>query len=323
MPKLTTDLLQQEIDYAVVNDDAAGAFEAYQLVKDWLDKNNMATAAPAEYARYFEYLIKLKFLCLNYFDDVNEYYDLLKNYFPLSQDMPGFDLWSRVDVQLISMKSLAERDAFKFKLKDALEKSDSLLISRQRYGDDAEMPHKVGEWVKNFVANLGLESFDKLKKMEYVSNGRYIKILEEKDRTKVRNLLDIYEKFMMSSRSPQGYENSVIINIDGRTAIFNRGEIENVNIAPSQNIKTEDKVVGAARLTTPPSVRSVSASAAISQPATPDASGPTIVDLESALKNYAAGSLEHKAIKQEISRLKLAEFKQAQRSAGNQSDAQK
>ncbi len=311
MATLTLELLQQEIEYAALNNDWAGAFEAYNIVSRWLKGNDLVKNNPREYNQYLNYVVKLKFLALNYFDDVNEYYDLLKNYFSLSQEIPDFDLWSKLEVQLITLKNINERDAFKNKLKDALEKSDNLLIGRRAETEDSSAPHKVSEWIKDFIVNLGLDSFDKLKKMEYIANGKYIKRLTEAEKNKVRNLLDVYEKLRFSSKTPAGYENSVVMNIDGKTIIFNHGEIEEVSKDFLKQI--QDKKIS------PQSQDNLLINSQSDQPA--PAPSPAaeflanpLVELEQALQNYSPGSLEYKALGQEISRLKKAELRQAQKS---------
>jgi hypothetical protein len=302
MPTLTLDVLQQEIDYAVANQDWQGAFEAYTIVKDWLVESGLIKTDSRAYSQYLDYLMKLKFLSLNYFDDTQDYYDLLKNYFSLALEIPDYDLWGRLETQLVSMVDVNARDTFKAKLREALENSSSSLFNRQKY-NEAEIPHKVSDWIKDFVANLGLDRFDKLKKMEYLSNGKNIKLLSEEDKNKVKILLDIYEKLRLSSKTPEGYENSVMMNIDGKAIIFDRGEIEELPVNVLKSIEDNRKEEM-------PAPASVSNSSGI----TSLMPSPSIPELETALKNYPPASLEHKAISQEISRLKVLELKRAQKS---------
>ncbi|MCX6794457.1 MAG: hypothetical protein NTY31_00435 [Candidatus Falkowbacteria bacterium] len=312
MPKLTFDLLQQEIDYVIANNDFNGAFECYNLVKDWLNNKSGLVKNSPEYAQYNNYLIKLRFLGFNFLNDIDERVDLIKNYFGLALEIPQFDIWAKLETELISVSNLDERDAFKAKMREALEKCDSILISRQKYVDQ-EMPRKVNEWIKNFVANLGLDKFDKVKKLEYLSNNKVVKILDATDKDKVKILLDIYEKLKISSQSPEGYENSVLMNIDGKTIIFNHGNVE--EISDMDKIKRID-VGDRERNILSQEFNSTPVASAV--PPAPSLS--PLAELEQLLKNYSESSLEHKAISQEISRLKSAEFKRVQK-ADQKSDA--
>lgn len=295
MPKLSFELLQQEIDYVIKNNDFDGAFRAYNLVKKWLDESGQVKNSP-EYIQYNNYLMKLKFLSFNFLNDINERVDLLRNYFHLSFEIDRFELWPKIEAELISISSLDLRDDFKRKMCEALEKCDNVLISRQKYVNQ-EMPREVGEWTKNFVSNLGLERFDKLKKMEYLSNNKSIKILDITDKAKVKILLDIYEKLRISSKTKEGYENSVLMNIDGRLIIFNQGNVEEVpdiDKIRKIDIDTINKEI-------PSKTEPTSLSPA--------------AELEQTLKNYSESSFEYKALKQEISRLKKSELTKAQHDA--------
>ncbi len=295
MPELTFDLLQQEVEYVRLNNEFQDAFDCYNMVKSWLEtKSGIAKNTP-KYNEYYRYLVKFKFLSLNYFDDVNDYVDLLKNYFNLTFDIPYFNVWDKIEIKLVSISDLDERDEFKSKLKSALEKSDNILLDSKKY-NQTNLPVKVSDWIKDFIVSLGLDEFDKVKKAEYISNGRFIKMLNQEDREKVKLLLDLYEKLKTSSRQKNGYENSVVMNLDGKLIIFNRGDVDEVKSLPKLN---DEIVVG--------SINSSVVFTSVSNDANSE-----LGELENMLRNYPAGTLEHKAISQEISRLKVLELKAAQ-----------
>jgi len=304
MPQMTLELLQQEIDYVIVNSEFGDAFECYNLLKNWLEKSGPVKNT-SEYIAYNNYLIKLKFLSFNYLSNINEQADLLRDYFPLSLEMGQFIFWEKLETEIISIGDLDERDAFKKKMYEALEKCDSNLIGRQKY-DNQEIPRRVSEWTKSFVANLGLDKFDKLKKMEYLSHNQFIQMLDVEDKNKVKILLNIYEKLRISSKTPEGYENSVVMNMDGKEIVFDHGRVEEISdIDKIRDITSKETGQ------TKPSLVTTHASV----PTTPSVTTPVspLIELTEVLKTYSQDSLEHKAISQEISRIKRSEFKQAQK----------
>ncbi|MFA5024541.1 MAG: hypothetical protein WC523_06340 [Patescibacteria group bacterium] len=289
MAELTIELLESEINYASQNSDFQGAFEAYQIAVDWLKNRNLPKNS-VEYKNYWERLIKLKFICLDYFDNPDDYVDLLKNYFSLSFQIPNFDFWSKLEIELIYITDLDERNRIKKRFQEALEKCENILIPEY---DEPNMPRKVSAWIKDFIFNLGLDEFDTVKKMEYLSNSKFVKILRAEDKNRVQILLDIYEKLRLSSRTPEGYENSVVMKIDGKNVIYNRGAVEEVRHwgdLKSFNI-----------------IQSVPQS--VSQLAPHPQSISKTAELEATIKDYAPNSLEYKALKQEIDRLKKGDKK--------------
>jgi hypothetical protein len=305
MTKLPFELLQNEIDYVIRNNEFQDAFESYGLVKKWLDESGLVKNS-SEYVQYNNYLMKLKFLSFNYLSNIGERLELLKNYFPLALEIEQFNLWEKLEIELISISDLDERDSFKEKIGESLEKCDEVLINRQKYINQ-EIPRKVSEWIKNFVVNLGLDKFDAVKKIEYLNNSQYLKILDTVDKNKVRVLLDIYEKLKISSRSPEGYENLVLMNIDGKSVIFNHGRLEEVS--DIDKIKKVSALEGPASNdvlsdTPPSSVLTSKETLTISEK---PKIIPRTTELEEILDSYSPASLEYKAISQEIMRLKKTE----------------
>lgn len=302
MTGLTIELLESEIDYASQNSDFQGAFEAYQIATEWLKKQNMSKNSQ-EYESYSRCLIKLKFICLNYFDNPEDYVDLIKNYFNLSFQIPNFNLWDKLETELLYITDLDERDKVKGQFREALEKCDNIFTKEYNV---PEMPRKTSEWIKNFISNLGLDKFDTVKKMEYLANGKFIKLLKEEDKNKVQVLLDIYEKLRLSSRTKDGYENSVMMNIDGKSVIYNRGTIEEIHKLGSLKGFSNNKPAPESPLTAAvPSPAPAAPIAPLSavQPETSIQPLSKTQELEQSLKNYAPSSLEYKAIKQELKRL--------------------
>lgn len=311
MPELSIELLESEISYANENSDFQGAFESYQIASDWLKAQKISKNS-AEYAKYLECLTKLKLICLNYFDNPDDYVDILKNHFSLSFQIPNFNLWGKLETELVYISDLDERDKIKKQFKEALEKCENTLTSGY---SEPNMPRKVNEWIKNFIANLGLDKFDTVKKVEYISNGQFIKNLKEEDKKKVLVLMDIYEKLSLSSRTKEGYENSVLMDIDGKKVIYNRGTIEEVNkfdnlvdFEAAPQPKNTPIATPSANQPAKSAVEPNNQTLPTNQIVSPKVEMPSgSSELEQALKNYSPSSLEYKAIKQEIERQNKAD----------------
>lgn len=307
MAKLDFNLLKQEIDYVINNQAFNEAFECYNLVKNWVDNTNIKSVAPEDYKLYQDYLIELKFLALNFFD-TDEYPELIKNYANLAFEIPGYSLWEKLETEIIAMEDINQRDEFKKKIKLSLEQCLENLTVLNR----PEQPRKISEWIKDFIINLGIDEFDKLKKAEYLANSRSIKSLSSKDKEKVKELLDIYENLSLSSKLKEGYENSVLMNIDGSPVIFHRGKVEElkkIDISGINEVKTDDV------LSDVKPISIVSKNLPIEDPSSPEAPAvhekpkniPRTTELEEILDSYSPASLEYKAISQEIMRLKKTE----------------
>jgi hypothetical protein len=307
MAKLDFNLLKQEIDYVINNQAFNEAFECYNLVKNWIDDTNIKSVAPEDYRLYQNYLIELKFLALNFFD-INEYPELIKNYANLAFEIPGYNLWEKLETEIIAMEDINQRDEFKKKIKLSLEQCLENLTALNR----PEQPRKISEWIKDFIINLGIDEFDKLKKAEYLANSQSIKNLSGGDKEKVKELLGIYENLSLSSKLKEGYENSVLMNIDGSPVIFHRGKVEElrkIDVSEIDERKTDDVLSDAKPLPAASNDSPVETPSFSETPTIPEKPKniPRTTELEEILDSYSPASLEYKAISQEIMRLKKTE----------------
>jgi hypothetical protein len=315
MPELSFDLLEKEVSYALSHNDIKGAFEVYNLVTEWLSRQDLKNKNRNLYNKYERYLIQFKFIALNYFNNDEDYLDLLKNHLPLALDLPGFDLWGKLRTHLISISDINERAMLKYKMKESLEKSSSSLFSKSNYKDD-KIIFKVNDWIRDFIANINYNLSDAVKKAEYISNGPSLKFLNKEDRGKVLALMGIYENLVIPSNTKEGYENSVAVEIDGRKYIFNQGDIEPIskfkiigrekennqekNVSKSKDI--EDILVDEDLTLLEEDKTQLSDDAEINEEQIEN--NLSLDVLNKALANYSPSSLEYKAIKEEIARIK-------------------
>jgi hypothetical protein len=313
MQDLSFNLLQQEIEYVSLNHNFQDAFEAHKIIMEWLTKNDIKKNDFSAYLKYLGYVNKLKFLCLNYFDNVNDYAELLKNDFSLIFEIPDFDLWNKIEIYLVAISDVKRRDEIKEKLKAALFHCENNLIDVSKYSEGVTL-NKVSDWLKDFIASLGLNKIDSVKKNEYLMNGKYTKSLKVDDKERVKILLDIYEKLNLSSQTKEGYENTVLMQLDGKDVIFNHGEIEDIKqLNVKSNRKLVDDILADKKSSTAIAAATIKESPVMTSspfkiPSVPEKINiPRTTELEEILDSYSPASLEYKAISQEIMRLKKTE----------------
>ncbi|MCF7860522.1 hypothetical protein K9M09_02780 [Patescibacteria group bacterium] len=297
MAILSFDLLQQEVEYASKNRNFQSAFNVYQMVDKWLKESDIKNTDSHAYARYRSYLKKIKFICLNYFDDTNDYLELIKNDFALVFEIPSFDIWEKFELHLLSISNLEERSEEKARLKSAFEQSVSNLFSASNYPKLKLL--NVSDWVKDFIAHFGFKTFDPVQKAEYLSNNDNLNLLKEEDKDKIKTLLSIYEKLLLPSNTKEGYEGSIPFNVEGKQYILNRGEMsavdESLNLAPDSRKLDQGNEDGDLFIDENVNSDEETGETNVKAP---------LAILSSTLENYAPASLEYKAIKQEIARLR-------------------
>jgi hypothetical protein len=299
------------IEVLAESNDFKIAFDLYKKIKSFLDNNNnLKEKDNFSYKKFKQALLKSKFLCLNYFDDWQEINELLRNNLDLAFEMPGYDFWSKLKVNLQYISDWEERDEIKKKLVKSVRACNKSIIDDNKY--QGQVITKISDWIKNFISNLNFDKrVDPVKKAEYINNNNELKKLKVEDKQKVVALLNLYESLSVSSQQKYGFEDTVFMVVDGKRIILTRNGIDDVDaeIKKIRNVKDyqEDKENEVNKKDE--DIVELDESSDEEEDYTPD-SGEKLLILKSMLSEYEPDSLEAKALQEEINRLKKINVKQ-------------
>jgi hypothetical protein len=204
------------------SDDFKVAFGLYKKIKSFLDNNSdLKEKDKLTYRKFEQALLKSKFLCLNYFDDWQEISELFKNNLDLAFEMPGYDFWSKLKVNLQYISDWEERDEVKQMLVKSVRACSKNIIDDAKY--QKQVITKISDWIKSFISHLDFESkVDPVNKAEYINNNSEIKKLKAEDKQKVIALLNLYEALSVSSQQKYGLEDTVFMVVDGKRIILTK-----------------------------------------------------------------------------------------------------
>jgi len=224
--KITIEELKSQIKSYDEYDDFKGAYGAYKELKKYLDESDLRFSNPESFKQFFNLLTKLKFLSLNYFDNWEEIGDLISKHLDKVFELEHFDLWNKIETNLLSTDDMDERDEIKKGLIKKLSESDKVIINKIGYPQKSNLPLTIADWIKDININVGYKNTSSFEKTKYLTNSSNIIVLKNEDKRKIKILFDLYEKLKLSSKTPQGYEDDVPIEIDGELYIFRRGMME-------------------------------------------------------------------------------------------------
>jgi len=252
--------------------------EAVKMVDLDIKKNNQMF-----FNKINQQIIKLKFISLNYFNDFEEISELIGKYFNIALQLQDYNPWERIKVNLLATSDVKESDKAKELIKSKLINSDCRILDINKYKDIKDFPVTIADWLRNYHANLGLKKADNLKRIEYLTNSQFIKNLTEEDKNKLNILFNFYEKIRIPSSDRYGYEGEMPMVIDGENVIYSNGEVE---VIPSSIFKMIQEVKIAGN------------TLSINEP------NNQLNELKQLAARYPAGSLERKAVEEEIEKLK-------------------
>lgn len=256
--------------------------------------------APELYRHYQIYLAKAKFVCLFELEE-NELLELMEKYFQIILDEPFYNIYEKLREYLKKIDSLAERDNLKNKIRDSLLKNRSIITEQKiKIGTILQEP-TIANWLKDYYSKLGIDRADALAFNQYLVNDENTKNLSEIKREELKTLFTFFDKLKISSSEPGGLEESFVAVLpDGSISIINHGLPTKIDPDLERlfnEIKDKSKIN--------PLIKDdllVNSTASSSE----SASVSPLAELTASLNNYSPSSLEYKAIKQEIERLRQA-----------------
>jgi len=270
------------IDQIIENDLIKEGMELVDTIENIFKSNkDIEKKYPEIYKKYKKYLVKAKFIILPNLHR-GEIYHLLETELGELFKFPYYDLYNKLRLKILSILDLKERDSFKKQIRDILLKSeDSITKANIKVSGRGERP-SVKNWIKDYTVNIGNAPSDKLKLINYFTNSDNFKKLSEDEKRNVKMIFDVYEKFKSSSAAPEGLEESfVAILPDDEINLVYGGELHKIN-PDILRVYDEIKKTGGIKNT----------------------SGMSELDnLKTMAEIYSVGSLERKAIEEEIRKL--------------------
>jgi hypothetical protein len=283
--------------------------EAFRLARDLeksLDENQDLADNFAElYSEYRLMVKKLKWVGLNILKEP-DILDLFQNNFTLIYDIEFYDLWEKLKTVLISIIILEDRDHFKSSIKTALINNRERLTKNRIIINNVEKEPTVGNWLIDYNASLGLGIADKLKLSQYLVNSENIKKLDSSEKNKVKAMFGLYEKLKISSQTLGGVEEAIPMDeeygkgwiIGGMPYYFKETEEEKelFDIA-SRVIAKRDNIIDDT------TSESDNAGQTTARSRINLATNPELRSLLEISEQFPVGSLERRAIEEEIKKL--------------------
>lgn len=186
------------------------------------------------------------------------------------------------DYNLVLISLLNDDQQFRINLENALYTNAEKITAGSIKSADRESDPTIENWLKDFIRENGSEMFDRIALAKYLSSSDNVKRLDGKDKDAVRRLLELYRNlaFFPDSMGEASLEEWQIVPVKREES----GKV------------TRTSPVGSVRPDLKTRLKPVLTAAA-----------PTADELsamENVLSQYGPGSLEHKAVKEEITRLK-------------------
>lgn len=227
--------------------------------------------------------LALEFLVIPFLS-TKEIFSLLKEKLFAGFSIDDIDLTERIAKKLLDL-DLGDRDNCKKELKTALINSSEELMGQVAIGPNKKI-RTVADWIKDYVSQVGEGNKTALNEAQYFYQKSYFVKLKESNKNLLKKLFSLYKFLNTSSLTPEGFEDDLLlIDKQGRLITTNKGKI----VVLYDTKKAEKKVAAEA----PQKAVIGNLSEQEKQ----------IIELRKMASQYPVGSLEHKAVTEELEKL--------------------
>jgi len=216
--------LKKQIKLFYNNDFENEAFGMYKKLDEYLNLNNIKENNYKLYNEYYDCLIKLKLICLQFFN-WDEIILLIEKYIDIILEFENYDLVGKIRSILLAFPDYVYIDNAKNELKKIILESSKVVIDRKKYISYLNFPLKISEWLKDYISNRGKNNLERIK---YFTNSDKFKKLAEIDKIKIKSIFNLYDLLEFTSEKNEGLIGDLPIIINGKYFIFNDGKAEEI-----------------------------------------------------------------------------------------------
>ena len=266
-----------------------GYFNEASQIYDGLDKlltKDKERQEPDLYRKFNHLKAKYGFACLASLTE-KEILELLKSHLAVMLEIKDYDLWENLKRYLVVFSDYKERDRVKKDIRNILIKNQARITKTNLLMDNKNAAGTVENWLRDYHVNLGLEPVDQLKFEEYFIGSPNIKRAAAAEKEKIKSLFKFYERLKLSSNSPKGFEEKVLMEINGKLQVWNDGRLEDFD--PAEVKAVED----------------LKARGFFKENEAEKVENEQLLELKTLAPNYPPGSLERKAVEEEIKKMEL------------------
>jgi hypothetical protein len=323
--------IEELVKLLINNDEPSKAFSLLTVLNKAVDENSARLKEEASiYNFYQEKITELSFISFSFIDE-KVALSLLKYNFSILFNLSDFDFIQELKRRLIGIILISDRDLFRTALIKSLSENNEKIVANNQF-------KTVREWLQNYIVSAGDDS---LSRAQYLSKLKLDKTISRQEQEILLSLFKLYEFLKHPSSTPWGLEEEPAIIQNGKLFIFRKGALEPVsskdNIEEAMFLAGEEDITSVDKASTPIESddlflpgKNNSITATVKNDINENiAAKPVVVtapsakippvnsalsDLEQTLKNYSTDSFEHKALLQEIGRLKKTEINKPQQS---------
>ncbi|MBN1779133.1 MAG: hypothetical protein JW816_02855 [Candidatus Buchananbacteria bacterium] len=130
-----------------------------------------------------------------------------------------------------------DRDLYRQKLIRHLQDNTQVLTEAKVVADSKTIPGSITNWLNDYIKKVGGGNVDNIQRASYLAAAAKNFNLSSRDKELVKKLIDLFEYLKLSSLTPEGFEDTLVIEDQGDTIVFDQGQFFKVGENKSAEIQ--------------------------------------------------------------------------------------
>jgi len=294
--------IAKEVENIIVFDEFKNAEEFVGKINDLVAKKGYKENRKNLYSDYQKLIIKLKWVSLPLLNK-KEIIMLFNDHFQAIFEMNYFDLKEKFKNVLLGIIIHTDRDVYKSDIKHVLEKNQALITSKKLANNLAPT---VENWIKSYTRELGTGMVETLKLDQYFLQNQDFRNLSNEEKEKIKSFFEFYEKLKRSSLTAAGIEETIPVNVEEFKGQIRDGRLEKESTRLDPRLKNLSELVNQILESAENEARyGEYKEGSIEKKALEEevSREKEIEDLQYMANKYIEGSLERRAIEEEIEKM--------------------
>lgn len=211
--------------------------------------------------------------------------------------IPEFQLWEKTRAALTAVAFVEERDEMKQEIRDSLVQSQVSLTAKKLL--NGEVP-TVGNWIREYVSSVGNGRVDAIQQNQFFTKNKNVQVLAPALRERVRQFFLFWERLKLSSQRLEGFEETIPVQDGDRHGFIRDGKITYSTPAEEKEIEQLSRI---AEKVTTAAYGTPQLNTEDKDEVEKDGDSEDIQQLKTLAAQYPEGSLERRAIEEEINKL--------------------
>lgn len=215
---------KEAIAYDEQSDDAVDAEVFARYYEQFLKDNPQFPLEYADAAKIYEDLYERALWISLPHKRESDGYVMFDKYLSSAFKIPEYDLWKKTK-QWLANFPLDRRDEIKKRVLDSLQRSSEVVTSIALEEPGLEVQAgTVGNWIRQYQGIVGVNEVDTLAKTQYFFTNKAFAALPVEERESLKKLFALVDHLKLSSKTPEGFEEDIVIEEGGKTVIISEGK---------------------------------------------------------------------------------------------------